>query len=276
MIKTCSFESCDKPIKGKGLCTGHYKQLHRGEELRPLGKRTSPKELERLRAQGLKKCSDCDRVKPLEEFRKDKSTKDGRNYQCKACEAEYRKANRERYQEYNRQWREANREQRLEYLRQYREANREKRLEYFRQWYEANREQRREYSRQHYESNREKYRERSRQWAKENPDKVRAYKALRRARELEATTEPFTVEDLVRIWGENPDCVYGCGRPAEHWDHFVPLALGGHHSIYNLFPACAPCNLRKKDKHPWEWVFELMNEEEQAAFIAALEARLND
>ena len=218
MSKTCSFEGCDKPPKSskQPLCTGHYYQQRRGEELRPLRKRTSPKEAERLRAQGLKKCHDCGQVKPLENFDRNKGRKDGRNYRCKACQVEY---------------------------------------------YEANREQRLKYSRQHYESNREKYRA-----------KDARYRALKR----QAATEPFTVEDQIRIWGPTPDCVYGCGRPAEHWDHFVPLRLGGRHSVHNLFPACAPCNLNKHAKHPYLFLFEQMNEEEQAAFIAALEARLND
>lgn len=235
MSKTCSFEGCERKHYAKGLCTGHYLQQWRGEELRPLRKRSTKAEAERLRAQGLKKCCGCDQVKLIEDFARCKSRKDGRNPQCKACQAEYD--------------------------RQYREANQEKRLEYYRQYYESNREGRRKYYRQ---------------WQQENPDKVRANNALRRARKLEATTEEFTPEDVKRIWGENPVCVYCQERPAEHWDHFVPLKLGGRHAVYNLFPACAECNSRKHAKHPYLFLFELMNEEEQAAFIAALEARLND
>lgn len=234
--KLCSFEGCEKPRYGKqSLCRGHYRQLRRGEELRPLRKKISTAEAERLRAQGLKRCPGCDQVKPLEDFAKDKHRKDGRKSQCKACEAEYREANRERILEYN---------------RQYREANREKWLEYFREY--------------------------ARQWRQENLDKHRAKEALRRARKRQAATEHFTPEDVKRIWGENPVCVYCQERPAEHLDHFVPLALGGEHSLTNAtWPACAPCNFRKQDKHPWEWLYSLMTEEEQAAFVAALETRMN-
>jgi hypothetical protein len=240
MSKACSFEGCERKHHGKGLCRSHYNQKWRGEELQPLRKQISTAEAERLRAQGLKRCPDCDQIKPFEEFNRNKHNKDGRQNQCKACRAEYREANRERILEYNRQWYEANRERRRRYC-------------------EANREQRREYNRQ---------------WAKENPDKHRAKEALRRARKRQAATEPFTVEDVKRIWGENPICVYCQERPAEHWDHFVPLSKGGRHSVHNLFPACAECNLRKRDKHPWEWILELMNEEEQIAFVKALEARV--
>ena len=230
MSKTCSFEGCDKPVAARSYCTGHYRQQRRGQELRPLRKRSTKAEVELLRAQGLKRCPNCDQVKPFEDFTKSKRSKDGRHSQCKTCEVEYYEANRER---------------RLEYKRQYREANRERYREYFRRWY------------------------------RENPDKARAKAALRRARKRQAATEQFTVEDQVRIWGENPICVYCQERPAEHLDHFVPLALGGEHSLANAtWPACAPCNLRKRDKHPYLFLFELMNEEEQAAFIAALEARM--
>jgi hypothetical protein len=32
----CGFVTCDRPIKAKGLCQAHYKQLLRGSELKPL------------------------------------------------------------------------------------------------------------------------------------------------------------------------------------------------------------------------------------------------
>ena len=125
-MSTCSFEGCDKPIMGKGLCAGHYHQQRRGQELRPLRKRTSP-ETERLRAHGLRKCTECGQIKPLEDFAKDKRNRDGRDSRCKACHAES-----------TRLWRRANREKRLEYNRQYREANRERIREYHRQWRQKN------------------------------------------------------------------------------------------------------------------------------------------
>lgn len=34
--KTCTFDGCDKPYYGRGLCDGHYKQNRKGQELRPL------------------------------------------------------------------------------------------------------------------------------------------------------------------------------------------------------------------------------------------------
>lgn len=34
--RTCSFDGCEKPHYGKGLCKGHWNQQRRGQELRPL------------------------------------------------------------------------------------------------------------------------------------------------------------------------------------------------------------------------------------------------
>lgn len=32
----CSFDGCDKPVRAKSLCQGHWEQQHKGQELRPL------------------------------------------------------------------------------------------------------------------------------------------------------------------------------------------------------------------------------------------------
>mgnify|MGYP001164606646 CR=1 FL=1 len=224
MSKTCSFEGCDKPrYRKQSLCKGHYEQQRRGEELRPLQKQISKAEAERLRAQGLKKCSGCGQVKPFEKFGKDKNRKDGRDYRCKACRAEY-----------SRQWREAN----PEYSRQHYESNRERHREHFRQWYRANREKRLKYKRQ---------------WRQDNPDKARAHVARRRARKLNAQTKPINWDILRDVWGENPMCIYCRTKPMEHWDHIVALANGGVDATWNYAPACASCNSSKNAKDVVDW-----------------------
>lgn len=48
-------------------------------------------------------------------------------------------------------------------------------------------------------------------------------------------------------------CAYCLTSPHEHWDHVVPIARGGHHSVGNLVPSCAPCNLKKQAKMPIEF-----------------------
>lgn len=34
--RTCAFDGCDNASKSNGLCSGHYQQHHKGQELRPL------------------------------------------------------------------------------------------------------------------------------------------------------------------------------------------------------------------------------------------------
>lgn len=36
LAKSCSFQGCNKSVRAKGLCGGHYMQAYRGEDLRQL------------------------------------------------------------------------------------------------------------------------------------------------------------------------------------------------------------------------------------------------
>lgn len=77
---------------------------------------------------------------------------------------------------------------------------------------------------------------------------------LRRARSLGAVCEHGSgcvSRELIRGMRGEP-CFY-CGADARHADHFEPLARGGKHCRDNLVPACAPCNLTKSDREPWDW-----------------------
>lgn len=51
----------------------------------------------------------------------------------------------------------------------------------------------------------------------------------------------------------NYECVY-CGNLAEQMDHFIALSRGGTHSKENVVPACAPCNLKKNNRDPLEFI----------------------
>jgi hypothetical protein len=114
--------------------------------------------------QQTKECSKCGKVKPLEGFNKDRSTKDGYESACKGCE-------RER----GRRYREANREAIRERKRRYRKANLEAHREYARRWREANRETERARGRRYREANPELERARRRRWHKANPQAAREY-----------------------------------------------------------------------------------------------------
>jgi NAD-dependent SIR2 family protein deacetylase len=58
----------------------------------------------------MKRCSKCGEEKPPTEFRRDRSRKDGRYPQCKACERLWRQENAEYMADYHRRWQQANRD----------------------------------------------------------------------------------------------------------------------------------------------------------------------
>jgi 5-methylcytosine-specific restriction endonuclease McrA len=82
----------------------------------------------------------------------------------------------------------------------------------------------------------------------------RNYKHVRRARinNCEVKATPKMVEDDRKLAGDR--CYY-CGKKAElTLDHFEPLAKGGAHCLSNFVFACHPCNSRKRDLDPFEFI----------------------
>ena len=103
-----------------------------------------------------KQCTCCLRFLPLSDFNKNRTKKDGRQYECKQCEKERK-----------RKWREANHERDKERKRKYYEANREKVKERDHKYYEANSEKLKERRRKYREANPEKEKERYRKYHEE-------------------------------------------------------------------------------------------------------------
>ena len=122
-----------------------------------------------------KVCSKCGMWKPLEEYCRDKSKKNGRRSECKECEKQYREANKERRKEYDKQWREGNKEYRKEYRKQWKENN----PEYSKQHYQNNKECYKEQSKQWREDNKEYRKEYEKQYREKNKDKIREYEKKR-------------------------------------------------------------------------------------------------
>ena len=93
----------------------------------------------------MKKCSKCKEEKPLEDFNKNKRSKDGRQSSCKECKREQ-----------NKQWYENSKEKIREQKKRYRENNKEKILERKKRYRENNKEKIRECDKRYYENNRKK------------------------------------------------------------------------------------------------------------------------
>jgi hypothetical protein len=82
----------------------------------------------------------------------------------------------------------------------------------------------------------------------------RNYKHVRRARinSCEVRATPKMVEDARSLAG---DCCYYCGKKAElTLDHFESLAKGGAHCVSNFVFCCHPCNSRKRDLDPFDFM----------------------
>lgn len=48
-------------------------------------------------------------------------------------------------------------------------------------------------------------------------------------------------------------CAY-CGVSGSlHWEHIIPASRGGPDNIDNMVRACAPCNLAKGPRDPYQW-----------------------
>lgn len=93
-----------------------------------------------------------------------------------------------------------------------------------------------------------------REWCLRNPDKARANFLRRDALERAVGGSLVTARDLVWLVRRHGGmCAYCHTRPYEHFDHVIPLARGGRHSIGNLLPACARCNLSKGARFLADW-----------------------
>ena len=110
------------------------------------------------------------------------------------------------------------------------------------------REHRRAYDRARYQTKHEETLAQQRQYRQVNPGGkwFREYQRRSRKYGLTPVGEPLTREAIKDHWGDN--CFYCPDGAFEQIDHFVAVAVGGHHTIDNVVPCCAACNIRKR----WE------------------------
>ena len=233
-----------------------------------------------------KRCCTCKQEMPLSDFHKDKRRQDGHKGTCKQClqllKKQYRQENKEKLAEYYRLYYQANKDKLIECHLRYAQANKDKVAEYSRRYYQKNKEKiektKRKYElankeeiarkKREYEiANRDRFAERrsrsrqrrdqahkvelverGRRWRQENPDKVREYKRNRRARKR-GNGGRVTANEWESVLDRfNGKCAK-CGSAENiHMDHVVPLAKGGRHSVDNVQPLCATCNMRKHTK----------------------------
>lgn len=147
-----------------------------------------------------KVCTKCSENKPLTEYHRNKTLKDGYRNECKPCVRKYREAynsaNKDKIRARDKAYYAANRDARIEYQRKYHaenreaqnatnrawyRANRESAIAYSKARYEANREEELRYRREHYAANREAAIKKSREYYWINRDEILAKKKVSRA-----------------------------------------------------------------------------------------------
>ena len=194
-----------------------------------------------------KTCVKCKQTKPLSEWGKNKSKKDGLASECKLCHAadsaKWRKQNPE----------EQKRRSRGQHAKNKSLANEGRRKRYF-----ANRDRERAYRKTYYELTAEAQRLSSRQWRKNNPEKVREQGRKIRAMRAAVPSEKYSTEDVLNRWGSSCHLCGGAinllAPRATHipgWemglqlDHVIPISAGGPDTLDNVKPSHGKCNIGK-------------------------------
>jgi hypothetical protein len=180
---------------------------------------------------GMKQCSKCGQTKELTAFNSRKRSADGKDAQCRECVCARR---REIYAT------------KPDHFRRYA-------LGYYYAHHETIRmQQRRRYpflsprSAETLHKNRLRARIAYRRWAKDNHSKVVELTARRRARIRRATIGSVSYEAIYR---RDKSICHICKNPVPrsrlHFDHVIPLAKGGTHTMGNIAVSHAVCNLKK-------------------------------
>lgn len=196
----------------------------------------------------MKICNKCKAEKPLTEFHKDKSSKDGFQARCKICQAEigrkYNAANREKISARNRATYASDPEGFAALKRAYRAEHPERVAQC---------------KRKHYAANKEKFDARELEYRKSNPEMFATRSRNRRGR-IKNADGSHTQADVLSIFSDQRGMCANCnsklfksGAKKYHVDHIMPLALGGSNWPENLQCLCPPCNLSKGAKHPDAW-----------------------
>jgi len=183
----------------------------------------------------MKECTKCGGMKPLEQFSRNKRTRDGLQPHCKACCNAYSAANKARLAENFRTWSEKNKEYLAEYHRARYPARKARKAETFRAWHAKNKAHRAETYRA---------------WAEANPERKLHQNAKRRAARLHRLPPWADLEEIKLIYRARDVMTVMLGIPMVV-DHDIPLQgrfVSGLHVPDNLRVLPYIENARKYNK----------------------------
>jgi 5-methylcytosine-specific restriction endonuclease McrA len=190
--------------------------------------------------QTLRKCAKCMQSVETALFRPRKPNSHLYQSYCIPCE-----------QEYWRNWRTQNKESEIKRSRNFYKNNKSQILIQKKKIREADLDKYIKRSKLHRDKNAEQIKNNAKKWRERNAEKVRAYASLNKAKRRSAKQFVVTANEIIAI--KSKPC-YECGETKNiHIDHVFPISKGGNHSIGNLMPLCAKCNLSKGSKTYMEW-----------------------
>jgi hypothetical protein len=182
-----------------------------------------------------KQCSQCQEIKSLIEFGKDKSKVFGCTNNCKEC----RKTNDKKYRDVNR-----------ESCKKWRSKNKE----YQKEYYSENKIIQNERSRQWYELHRERVRQMQREWAEGNKEKRAIISQRRKAREKSLPNDLTDAQYRKTLKHFGNACAL-TGRTSDlEIEHAIPISIGhGGTTFGNCYPMVNGLNQSKFKHNIFEW-----------------------
>ena len=228
----------------------------------------------------MKRCSKCRIEKPISGFFRDSTQKEGYCLQCKECQKEhykenkekilkyhkeYRKLNKDKINEYQKEYNRKNKEEITKRAKKYRVAHKEKLLVYFKEYREThkdeiveyrgkNKEKLLLYGREHRRDHKDKIYKQYKGYSKTPKGKITIARRDHKRRALyKNECSDMTPTRWTNILNSQSNKCNICHkkftvkRPATQ-DHIVPISKGGSLQSENIQALCSSCNSSKHAK----------------------------
>ena len=169
--------------------------------------------------------------------------------------AKYRATHADEIREKKHAYYEENRARELAKHKANYDANREARIEHNREYRASHLDEEKVNYARYYSEHRAAYIARAAAWGRAHPDEHRARTNRYRARKYAAPGTHTKADIAAQRTRQHGKC-YWCGENVGrhyHVDHVIPISKGGSNGPENIVIACAPCNLGKGAKMPWEF-----------------------